>query len=170
MEYRDGSMKISWKRIALETAILASALLFQQTLIRWISLGSIRPDLTLIALMSLALRRGSIAGLYAGLALGLVQDVYAFDTLGASALSNCLVGYALGFFEDKVIKSLPATRILLLGAALILHDVVFYLASGFRGGIFWSALFRLSLPSGVYTLLLGGLIFYLSLRFKPREA
>ncbi len=162
-------MRIHWKRIAMEAGILAGALLLQQTLIRWISLGPVRPDLTLIALMALALRRGPIAGLYAGMILGLVQDVYAVETLGANALSNCLVGYVLGFFEDKVVKSLPATRILLLGAALILHDVIFYLAAGFHGGVFWSALLRQSAPSAVYTLFVGGLIFYSTLRLKPRE-
>ena len=162
-------MKISWKHVAVEAAILAWALLIQQTLIRWVSLGPVRPDLTLIALMLLALRRGPVAGLYAGVLLGLVQDVYAFETLGASVLSNCLVGYALGFFEEKVIKSLPATRILLLGGAVLLHDVVFYLASGFRGEIFWNALLRLTLPSGIYTLFIGGLIFYTFLRLKSRE-
>jgi len=64
--------------------LLAGALLLQQTLVRWIAIGHVRPDLTLIALTFVALRRGSIAGLYAGLALGLIQDVYAVASLGAA--------------------------------------------------------------------------------------
>ena len=162
-------MRISWKSVAVEAGILLGALLLQQTLVRWISLGPVRPDLTLIALIALALRRGPVAGLYAGMALGLIQDVYAVETLGANALSNSLVGYVFGFFEDKVVKSLPATRILLLGAALTLHDVVFYLAAGFRGGSFWMALLRQSAPSAVYTLFVGGWIFYSTIRLKSRD-
>ncbi len=169
MEPGDGAVKSAWRSIAAEVALLAGALLLQQTLVHWIALGSIRPDFTLIALTALALRRGPIAGLYAGIALGLIQDVYAIDTLGANALSTCVVGYALGFFEDKVVKSMPATRMLLLGAALLAHDGIFYLAMGFRGGIFWNAMFRETIPSAVYTLLVGAGIFYFFARFKSAE-
>jgi len=158
-----------WKSIAAEGALLIGALLLQQTLVRWIALGSIRPDIPLIALTAIALRRGPVAGLYAGMALGLIQDVYAIDTLGANALASCLVGYGLGFFEDKVVKSMPATRLLLLGIALLVHDGVFYLAMGFRGGFFWSALIRETVPSAVYTLLVGAAIFYFFARFRPTE-
>jgi rod shape-determining protein MreD len=158
-----------WKALAAEGALLVGALLLQQTLVHWIALGSIRPDITLIALTAVALRRGPVAGLYAGMALGLIQDIYAIDTLGAGALSTCLVGYGLGFFEDKVVKSMPATRILLLGSALLAHDIVYYLALGFRGEVFWGSLLRETVPSAVYTLLVGAGVFYFFARFKSRE-
>ena len=163
-------MRRAWKRIAVEVAVLFGALLLQQTLVRWITFGSIRPDLTLIALAAVALRYGPVAGLYAGMGLGLVQDVYAIDTLGANALAKCLVGYALGFFEDKVVKSVPATRVLLLGGAFLVHDVIFYLAAGFRGAVFWGALLRQTAPAVVYTLLVGAGVFYSVARLKPKEA
>ncbi len=158
-----------WKRILTTAGLLVGALILQQTLVRWIAFGPIRPDLPLIALVLLALRYGSLPGLFAGMALGLVQDVYAIDTLGANAMAKCLVGYCLGFFEERVVKSMPATRVLLLGAAFVLHDLVFYWAAGLRGGTYASALWRQSLPSGVYTLLIGAVVFYSFGRLKPRE-
>jgi rod shape-determining protein MreD len=162
-------MTFSWKSFATEAALLVGALLLQQTLVHSIALGSIRPDIPLIALTAVALRRGPVAGLFAGLALGLVEDIYAINTLGAGALSTCMVGYALGFFEDKVVKSMPATRLLLLGSAVLGHDIVYYLALGFRGEVFWRALLRETVPSAVYTLLVGAGIFYFFARFKSRE-
>jgi rod shape-determining protein MreD len=153
----------------LDVVILLGALLLQQTLVRWLAIGSVRPDLILIALTAVALRHGPIAGLYAGVLLGLVQDIYVVETLGANVLAKALVGYAMGFFEEKVMKVMAATRVLLLAAALMLHDVLFYVAAGYRGGFFWEALLRQSLPSAVYTLVLGAVAFYFATGFKPRE-
>jgi len=153
----------------LDILILTGALVLQQTLVRWLSIGSVRPDLILIALTAVALRHGPVAGLYAGVILGLVQDIYVVETLGANVLAKSMVGYALGFFEEKVMKVMAATRVLLLGAGLIVHDVLFYLASGYRGSFFWEALWRQSLPSAVYTLVLGAVAFYFATGFKPRE-
>ena len=153
----------------LDVVMLLDALLLQQTLVRWLSSGSVRPDLVLIALTAVALRHGPVAGLYAGLVLGLVQDVYGVETLGANVLAKSLVGYAMGSFEEKVMKVMAATRVLLLAVALFVHDVLFFLGAGYRGGFLWDALLWTSLPSAVYTLVLGALVFYFAAGFKPRE-
>ena len=163
-------MNRAWKLWAVEIAILVGALLLQQTLVRWIAIGSIRPDLPLIAIIALALRRGPVAGLYAGMAVGLTLDVYAIDALGANALSKCLVGYALGFFEEKRVKSMPAMRVVFLGMGFLAHYTIFYLASGFHAHAFWMAVFRQTLPSCVYTLLIGACVFYYTARMSHREA
>lgn len=157
-------------RIFSDVLLLGGALVLQQTLARWMAFGTVRPDLMLIALTAVALRRGPVGGLYAGLLLGLVQDVYAVATLGANVLAKSLVGYGLGFFEERVMKVMAATRMLLLAAALLVHDVVFYAAAGYRGGAFWESLFLQSLPSAVYTLVLGGILFYVAAGIRPREA
>jgi rod shape-determining protein MreD len=156
--------------IFLDFLLLAGALVLQQTLASWLSVGEIRPDLMLIALTAVALRRGPVVGLYAGLFLGLLQDVYAVSALGANVLAKSLVGYSLGFFEEKVMKVMAATRVLLLASALVVHDIVFNLAAGLRGGAFGDALLYHSLPSGVYTLVLGAIVFYLAAGLHSREA
>ena len=155
--------------IVADILILVGSLLLQQTLVRWISVGNVRPDLMLIALTAVALRRGPVAGLYAGLFLGLIQDVYAVESLGANVLAKGVIGYAMGFFEEKVMKVMAATRVLLLGSALIFHDLIYYLSAGFRGTFFRDALLFQSLPSAVYTLVLGAVVFYFAAGFKPRE-
>ena len=102
------------------------------------------------------------------MALGLVQDVYAIETLGANAMAKCLVGYAMGFFEEKVVKVMPATRILVLGVAFLIHDLVFYLGAGLNGEMLRSAFIHQTLPSCLYTLLLGAAIFYIPSNIKSR--
>lgn len=135
-------------------------LILQQTLIRIISIGSIKPDVILVILVAVSLRYGSVVGLFAGMTIGLIQDVYAIDALGANAMAKCLVGYCTGLLDEKVIKVMPATKVLFLGVAFLVHDGVYALAAGFPASAFWEALIRRTLPSGIYTLLIGALVFY----------
>lgn len=141
-------------------SFLVLGLILQQTLIRILSIGSIKPDVILVILVAVSLRYGSVVGLYSGLCIGLIQDVYAIETLGANAMAKCLVGYLTGLMDEKVIKVMPATKVLFLGVAFLFHDAVYALAAGFPGEAFWEALVRRTLPSGIYTLLIGALVFY----------
>jgi hypothetical protein len=59
-----------------------------------------------------------------------------------------------------VIKVMPATKVLFLGVAFLVHDLVYSLAAGFHGEAFWNAMLTRTVPSGIYTLLLGSLVFY----------
>ena len=141
-------------------SVLVLGLILQQTLVRIISIGSIKPDLVLVILMAVSMRYGSVTGVFSGLAIGLIQDVYAVESLGANAMAKCLVGYATGLLDEKIIKVMPATKVLFLAVAFLFHDVVYSLAAGFHGAAFWNALVHRTLPSGIYTLLIGSLAFY----------
>lgn len=141
-------------------SILVLALILQQTVVRIISIGSIQPDFVIVALVAIAMRYGTLTGLFCGLTIGLIQDVYAIEALGANALSKCMVGYFSGLLDDKVIKVMPATKVLFLAIAFLFHDGVYALAAGYHGHVFWDALFRKSIPSGIYTLLIGSVFFY----------
>ncbi len=159
--------------LKVEAWLLAGALIFslvlQQTLMRLVAVGSVMPDLPLILLVGISLRHGSLPGLVAGFSLGMIQDVYAYETLGAQILAKSVVGYGIGFFNDRVIKVMPATRVILLGVAFAVHDFLAALASGLKGDSLADALLRQSLPSGIYTLLVGAGLFYLWSMLTGRE-
>ena len=150
--------------------VLILALILQQTLVRLISIGAIKPDLVMIILVAVAFRYGSLTGLFCGMAIGLMQDVYSIENLGANALAKCLVGYFAGLLDEKVVKIMPATKVLVLGAAFLVHDVVFSVAAGFRGRAFWEAMLGRTAPSGLYTLLAGALVFYFVITPSKSEA
>lgn len=141
-------------------SFLVLGLILQQTLIRIITIGSIKPDVILVILVAVSLRYGSVVGLFSGLAIGLIQDVYAIESLGANAMAKCLVGYFTGLLDEKVIKVMPATKVLFLAVAFLAHDAIYALAAGFPASAFWDALIRRTIPSGIYTLLVGAMVFY----------
>ena len=151
-------------------SFLVLSLILQQTLIQIISIGSIKPDLVMVVLVAVSMRYGSVVGLFSGLAIGLIQDVYAIESLGANAMAKCLVGYCTGLLDEKVIKVMPATKVLFLAVAFLFHDVVYSLAAGFHGTAFWEALLTRTVPSGIYTLLVGSLVFYFLVAPSRHEA
>jgi hypothetical protein len=75
-------------------------------------------------------------------------------------MANCLVGYFTGLLDEKVIKVMPATKVLFLAVAFLVHDGIYALAAGFPADAFWDALIRRTAPSGIYTLLIGAMVFY----------
>lgn len=141
-------------------SFLVLGLILQQTLIRIISIGSIKPDVILVILVAVSLRYGSVVGLFSGMTIGLIQDVYAIEALGANAMAKCLVGYCTGLLDERVIKVMPATKVMFLAVAFLFHDAIYALAAGFPADAFWEALVRRTIPSGIYTLLVGALVFY----------
>jgi rod shape-determining protein MreD len=151
-------------------SFLVLSLILQQTLIQIISIGSIKPDLVMVVLVAVSMRYGSVVGLFSGLTIGLIQDVYAIEALGANAMAKCLVGYCTGLLDEKVIKVMPATKVLFLAVAFLFHDIVYSLAAGFQGAAFWEALLTRTVPSGIYTLLVGSLVFYFLVAPSRHEA
>lgn len=146
-------------RFVISMAWLLLALVLQQTLIRLFAVQAARPDLILVVLVAVALRHGSLYGLYGGLFIGLIQDVYAIDTLGANALAKCLTGYAIGLLDERMVKIMPATKVMLLGCGFVIHDLIYTWAAGLTGTAYLHALLRMSLPSLVYTLLVAALVY-----------
>ena len=50
-----------------------------------------------------------------------------------------------------------------------MRDLVYYAAAGYRGIFLRDAFLLQSLPSAVYTLVLGAVVFYFAAGFKARE-
>jgi rod shape-determining protein MreD len=135
-------------------------LVLQSTIVRMLEIGSVVPDLTLIFIVVVSLRFGSIAGLWFGFMTGLVQDVYQADHLGAYALSKTLLGYAVGLAEEHVLRLYWVSKVLLLAFAFLLHDLVHATAMGLDQRLIPDLLIHRTLPEGLYTVVIGSLWFY----------
>ena len=140
--------------------LMVVALVLQQTVIRIISIGDVRPDLLLITLVAISLRYGCVIGLYSGFLIGMVQDVYAVESLGANVLAKSIVGYCVGLLDEKVLKIMPATKVFFLAGAFVLHDLLYYSAAGFKLSHMGYLFLHVTIPSAIYTLLVGALVFY----------
>jgi len=70
--------------------------LAQATLAPALRIADVSPDIPLIVVVLLALRRGPEFGCAAGFIAGLLQDVAAGGLIGVQALTKALVGFGLG--------------------------------------------------------------------------
>ncbi|MDQ3162491.1 MAG: rod shape-determining protein MreD [Actinomycetota bacterium] len=76
------------------------AALFQVTIFTTLELLGGTADLLLVALIGIALLRGSVAGALAGFFGGLLLDVLTLDTLGVTALVLALAGFWTGRYGE----------------------------------------------------------------------
>lgn len=132
-------------------------LLVQTGIIRFLSIDGIVPDLVLLWVVALAIRRGQIPATSAGFLLGLAQDILSGDgMLGLSALTKTLAGFIAGYFynENKTLQTMGSYRILLIaGLVSLVHDGLYFLLFLQGSGISWSrSLLAYGLPTTAYTL------------------
>ncbi len=135
-------------------------LLVQITLLRYIAINTITPDLLLLLIIYIALREGQIAGLLFGFAVGFTEDLCTSSVLGLSALSKVLVGYIAGlFYGVKSGLDIRFLGIILLVCSFLQECFLSLVASfGIAQG-FWSTLWHDGLPRLLYSGAVGFIIF-----------
>ena len=113
-------------RVLRIVLVSVSALLVVLAFVSRLSLFGVRPDAMLLVTVLIALAEGSEAGTVAGYVCGLSIDLFLDTPLGLSALTYCLVGYAVGQARDRILPAfdhLPIAMVALssaVGEALLL--------------------------------------------------
>jgi rod shape-determining protein MreD len=132
----------------------------QTTLVRFMAIETIVPDLLLIWIVAIALLEGQAAAVTAGFLLGLSIDLLSGHDgmLGLAALSKTVAGFAAGFFHDdnRVIPALGSYQFPLFTAiAAVVHNLV-YFAIYLQGSDIGmtSAIVVYGIPSTAYTVAL----------------
>jgi rod shape-determining protein MreD len=132
-------------------------LLVQTGIVRFLAVGGIIPDLLLLWIVTLAIRRGQIPATCAGFLLGFAQDLVSGDgMLGLTALTKTLAGFIAGYFynENKTFQTLGSYRLLLIaGLVSLVHDGLYFLLFLQGSGISWTgSLLEYGVPTTLYTL------------------
>lgn len=143
---------------ALRIFLLAfAAILIHTTILKLFAFGAFRPDLTIFVLVYISLKEGPLAGVWTGFCIGLLQDSYMPSALGVHALTKGLIGYLVGFFNERDWKVDLWVRAAILFLAFLFHDIiVFGLRHGTLRGTGESFVGH-TLPAFAYTLLLWAL-------------
>jgi rod shape-determining protein MreD len=136
-------------------------LIVQTTLIPFVGVTHIVPDLFVIWIVYLAIVKGQIAGTVAGFLAGLLLDVMSGNDgmMGLSSLAKCVCGFTAGYFYDseRVTAILSGGRFLAaIAIAGLLHHVIYFLiflqGSSLNRG---EAILYYALPSTLYTVTAG---------------
>ena len=108
--------------------ILLLLIPLQASLFGPLSLGGITPDLGMAVLYCIGLLSGPVETAFAGIAIGLLQDVGSASLLGFSGLTRGIVGLVAGFLGRRMLDIQSPSNVMFL--------VVFSLAEAFLAAVF----------------------------------
>lgn len=141
--------------------IIIILIIVQKTLIWLIAITSfdVTPDLVLIGVVHIGMKKGKIYGSVGGFVTGLIIDFISFSFLGLMALSKSAAGFLAGFFSnpDKVERYLNSyIFVIIILVCSAVHNLI-YFTIYFQGSSlqFGDIMFRYVFPTAVYTALFG---------------
>ena len=132
----------------------------QATLAPALRVGDIAPDLPLIVVVLLALRRGPEFGCVAGFAAGIVQDAAGGGLIGVQALTKALAGFAIGALGGELRVTQPLVQVPGLALLTIAEGLVrFGLLKLFHfGAPFGELMLYVVIPQAIYNGFLGAVL------------
>jgi rod shape-determining protein MreD len=109
-------------------AVLVVALLIQLTVSPEIGIGSVKPDILLVATVCWALFEGPGQGVLFGFFAGILEDIFSTAVLGVSAFAKIIVGYFAGELRQRVISKSIVWPIVIVFFGSILHELIKFAA------------------------------------------
>lgn len=134
-------------------------ILFQSFFSGAVAIMGVKFDLSIVLLVYVALSRGPAFGVTFGFLIGLLLDVFTPQTLGWGALVKCLIGFSVGSFKDSLFLDSLLSRGGMVFFALVVNDVLYYVFTTGINGSTLRILTHDSLPSALYTSIVGIFIF-----------
>jgi len=151
------------------------ALVLQLTLVDHLSIFGVRPDITVLIVVLLGLRRGPSAGTLIGFFLGLFQDLLAPSTLGMNMLAKSVLGYLSGRLGQNLALSGLAFYAPLFAVAVLVHDLLYLMVYTKLDPYRILRIFLVeSLPTALFTAIVGVFLLAVSMVlgggvFAPRR-
>jgi rod shape-determining protein MreD len=105
----------------------------QSTVLQFVSIAGVQPDLVLIVLIFVANKNGSMIGQLAGLCGGIVLDVMGLAPLGFFALVYTVIGSLYGITKGKMFVDPIFMPVLLAVVALIIKGLLGAAIAGIFG-------------------------------------
>jgi len=151
----------------LSFVFLFLALILQSTLLELISIGGAKPDISLIVLVFISLRKGKIVGQFSGFISGFIEDFLSLPLpIGFNALIKTIIGFIYGLFKGRMFISPILMPILIILIATILKIIIAILVTFiFRKSDFSFLSFRLLIEIA-YNCIFAPLIFTFLNLFK----
>jgi rod shape-determining protein MreD len=152
-----GSAVVS--KILFAIFLLFILIVFQSFFSGVVSIKGIRLDLAIFILVYVGLSRGPAQGAIFGFLIGLLLDIFTPERLGLGALIKSLVGFLVGNFKDHLYLESSYSKGAIIFLSVLLNDLFYnFLSQGATIFTFQTILYY-SLPSALYTSLVGILIF-----------
>ena len=117
--------------IAFTCIVFLAAMVVQTSLLRYVSIGGIRPDLVLIIVVYLGLVKGPDMGSLGGFFFGLFEDAFSGTFLGPNALSKTIIGFLCGLVGKRLYTQSFLSHALCISIGTVVDVVLLSSIHGF---------------------------------------
>lgn len=142
--------------------IFIPVVIIQLTVIPFISIGEVVPNLILIAVVFISISYGQIFGTVTGATYGLLYDLISGNLLGSNMLSKTIAGFIAGYFSgetkrDKYLYTYSFTIVVLISSLADAMIFSFFSVIDFDTN-FLLVLFNHALMPSIYTAIVSILV------------
>jgi rod shape-determining protein MreD len=135
--------------------VFIPVVLIQLTVIPFVSIQGVVPNLLLIAVVYFSISNGQIFGTVTGAAYGLIFDLISGNLIGSNMLSLTVAGFMAGYFSgetrrEKYLYTYSFTLVVLISALINAMIFSFFSVMDFNTN-FLQALFNHALLPSIYT-------------------
>jgi rod shape-determining protein MreD len=135
--------------------VFIPVVLIQLTVIPFIAIQEVVPNLILIAVVYFSIANGQIFGTVTGASYGLLYDLISGNLVGSNMLSKTVAGFIAGYFSgetrrEKYLYTYSFTLVVLLSALINAMIFSFFSVMDFNTN-FLQALFNHALLPSIYT-------------------
>ena len=142
----------------------------QTTVAQWLSIFGAGPDFVVIMIVSIAITYGPAAGVLWGFLAGFTQDIYApVEWLGANMISYTVLGFLVGQLEERFLTLNMPAKVGVLGFGFFLCDMLYFFLTGLEKDVVTNLFFSKTLPECAYTMVVGAVVFHLSIGKKRKH-
>jgi len=142
--------------------VFIPVVLIQITVVPFISVQGVVPNLLLIAVVYFSISNGQIFGTVTGAVYGLLFDLISGNLVGSNMLSQTVAGFIAGYFSsetrrEKYLYTYSFTLVVLISALINAMIFSFFSVMDFNTN-FLQALFNHALLPSIYTSIVGILV------------
>ncbi len=136
-------------------------LILQTTFFEAVAIMGIKPNTTVILVVSIAFLQGEKDGIITGLIAGFLQDSFFAPALGCNMFIYALLGLICGYFFKAFYKESFLMPIVLCAAADLFYSILFYLINMLLKGYpnLFGFFLPVILPELVYTVLVSAFLY-----------
>lgn len=147
-------------RTVVMLCLIGVALLLEQTVLHFVRVAGVKPDLVLLLVVFNGVIKGSREGALWGFVAGLLEDLACGHYIGLYALSKLAAGYAAGLGRYVYKESSVVVAAMVWGVSLVSGSITYLLLLTLGITVMpTDAFLRVVLPVAVYNALLS-LLFY----------
>lgn len=145
-------------------AVLIVLFVLNTTILDWIKIFSIKPNLIIVFVVCVAIFENYLTGGVLGLFAGLFCDVLSSKAIGPATIILLLCGFAIGHLCNTVLQKSLINSLWLTVLVSFIYNTVFYIIFYAKLNLYeiFIAVFRIIIPEAVYTAMFAFLFYFLA--------